>query len=141
MLTRTPMMPKITPRGRLAANLDDEEWEALVTPNGLTARAANPTRSRPRPKKKTDHMLRDEMVLLAVAKKTSTGLELTHTSWIEHEYHTLKTLFDAGADVPRPVARGNSTILMEYVGDVDQPAPLLQDVHLESDEVQPLFDR
>src|SRR5205085_8544144 len=62
MLTRTPMMPKITPRGRLAANLDDEEWEALVTPNGLSARAANPTRSRPRPKKKTDHMLRDEMV-------------------------------------------------------------------------------
>ena len=28
----------------------------------MSARAANPTRSRPRPKKKTDHMLRDEIV-------------------------------------------------------------------------------
>src|SRR6266545_3066506 len=62
MLTRTLMMPKITPRGRLAANLDEDEWDALLQPNGLAARAPNPTRSRPRPKKKTDHMLRDEIV-------------------------------------------------------------------------------
>jgi RIO kinase 1 len=246
-------MPKITPRGRLAANLEDEEWDALLTPAGLSARAANPTRSRPRPKKKTDHMLRDEIVqhggldsaterlgservfnptftaskherewileylgqffddnlitdvlrkvkagkeatvyccsaypsigpdllaakvyrprmfrnlrndvryrqgrslldergkvvrderlLVAVAKKTSAGVELAHTSWLEHEYTTLQALYEAGGDVPRPVARGSSTILMEYIGEVDAPAPLLQDIRLEPDEVQPLFDR
>jgi RIO kinase 1 len=247
------MMPKITPRGRLAANLEDEEWEALLAPAGLSARAANPTRSRPRPKKKTDHMIRDEIVqhagvdsatarvgservfnptftaskherawileylghffddnlitdvlrkvkagkeatvyccsanpstglelvaakvyrprmfrqlrndvryrqgrslldergkvvrderlLVAVAKKTSAGQELAHNSWLEYEYTTLQALYEAGADVPRPVARGNSTILMEYIGDVDAPAPLLQDIRLETDEVKPLFDR
>src|SRR6185295_4827471 len=50
------------PRGRLSANLEDEEWDALLAPANLAARSANPTRSRPRPKKKTDHMIRDEIV-------------------------------------------------------------------------------
>ena len=237
------MMPKITPRGRLAAEMDDDDWDALLAAKGMAASPANPSRSKPRPKKKSDHMVlneivqyggaerasarmgadrvfyptfsssfherewilqylgpfyddnlltdvlrrvkagkeatvyccaanpatgaellaakvyrprmfrqlrndsryrqgrslldergkvvRDERLLAAVAKKTSTGMELTHTSWIEYEYHTLQTLFDAGADVPRPIARGSSAILMEYVGEVDAPAPLLQDVRLE----------
>jgi RIO kinase 1 len=247
------MMPKIATRGRLAANLDDDEWDALLAPIGLSARAANPSRSRPRPKKKTDHMIRDEIaqhagseststrmgadrvfnptfssskherawileylghfyddnllldvlrkvkagkeatvyccsahpstglelvaakvyrprmfrqlrndvryrqgrailddrgkvvrderLLVAVAKKSSTGLALAHTSWLEYEYDTLRQLHEAGGDVPRPLARDNSTILMEYIGEADAAAPLLQEIRLEPDEVEPLFER
>lgn len=85
--------------------------------------------------------VRDEGLLVAIRKKSTIGQEAIHTSWLEHEYQTLLTLHAAGADVPRPVSRGHSTILMEYLGEADAPAPTLHEVRLERDEVQPLFER
>jgi len=86
-------------------------------------------------------VVRDEKLLLAIHKKTSTGQEMVHNSWLEHEFQTLKLLYDAGVDVPRPVSHGNNTILMEYLGDASLSAPALQAVRLEPDEVRPLFER
>jgi len=86
-------------------------------------------------------VVRDERLLLAIQKKSSTGQELVHNSWLEHEFQTLKLLYDAGVDVPRPVSHGNNTILMEYLGDASLAAPALQAVRLDQDEVQPLFRR
>ena len=86
-------------------------------------------------------VVRDERLLVAIQKKTSTGQELVHNSWLEHEFQTLKLLHEAGVDVPRPVSHGNNTILMEYLGDAGLAAPALQAVRLEPDEVQPLFER
>jgi RIO kinase 1 len=86
-------------------------------------------------------VVRDEKLLVAIKKKTSTGQELVHNSWLEHEYQTLRLLYEAGVDVPRPVSHGNNTILMEYLGDAELPAPALQAVRLEPDEARPLFDR
>ncbi len=86
-------------------------------------------------------IVRDERLLVAVKKNTSTGQELAHNSWLEHEFQTLKLLYEAGVDVPRPISHGNNTILMEYLGDAGLPAPALQAVRLEADEAQPLFQR
>jgi RIO kinase 1 len=86
-------------------------------------------------------VVRDERLLVAIQKKSSTGQELVHNSWLEHEFQTLKVLYEAGVDVPRPVSHGNNTILMEYLGDANLAAPALQAVRLDSDEVQPLFER
>lgn len=86
-------------------------------------------------------VVRDEKLLAAVRKKTSTGRELVHTSWLEHEFQTLKLLYAAGVDVPRPVSHGNNTILMEYLGEAGLPAPALQAVRLEPGEAGPLFER
>ena len=85
--------------------------------------------------------VRDGRELVAVAKKTSFGKELAHTSWLEHEYQTLQLLHGAGADVPRPLAHGNSAILMEYMGDAEVPAPTLNEVRLDRSEARPLFER
>ncbi len=86
-------------------------------------------------------VVRDDGLLYAVRKKSTTGKELEHTSWVEHEFQTLLKLYQAGADVPQPVSRGSSTILMEYLGELDAPAPTLHSVTLPRAEVQPLFDR
>jgi RIO kinase 1 len=86
-------------------------------------------------------VVRDERLLVAVKKNTSAGQELAHNSWLEHEFQTLKRLHEAGVDVPRPIARGNNTILMEYLGDASEPAPALVTVELERDEARTLFDR
>ena len=41
---------------------------------------------------------------------------------------------EAGADVPRPLARSGSALLLEYVGDQDGPASMLKDAQLTRDE-------
>jgi RIO kinase 1 len=77
----------------------------------------------------------------AMIKKTSYGKELLHTSWLEHEFNTLKLLHAASADVPQPYACDNNALLMGYVGDEQVPAPTLTSVHLSKEEAQFLYKR
>lgn len=83
----------------------------------------------------------DDGMLHAMAKRSSYGQELLHTSWIEHEYHTLEVLQQAGADTPVPYTRGNNSILMQYVGDENGPAPSLSEVDLDSAEANIVYQR
>lgn len=82
-----------------------------------------------------------ERELKAIMKRTSYGQDLMHTSWIEHEYKTLKCLFDVGCDVPKPYARGHNAILMTYIGDEKTAAPTLNGVKLEISLARDLLDR
>ncbi|MEZ4712012.1 MAG: hypothetical protein R3A44_32800 [Caldilineaceae bacterium] len=50
-----------------------------------------------RPAKKTDHRL-----LRALNKKSNFGVQVSHTSWLMHEFQTLYRLYKAGAAVPNP---------------------------------------
>ncbi len=76
----------------------------------------------------------------AIHQKTRKGKEMKVTSWIEYEYQTMEMLYQAGAHVPRPVAQVGNAILMEYIGEVSQPAPVLQSVTLSQAEARELFD-
>jgi len=76
----------------------------------------------------------------AARKKTRHGRSFNFGSWIGQEYEVLQQLHRAGAHVPRPVAHSGNSILMEYVGDQDGPAPLLKNVSLEKTETRRLFD-
>ena len=86
--------------------------------------------------KKNEHRL-----MRAIGKKSRVGEQVQHTSWLMYEYTTLQTLHQAGADVPEPMAAAENAILMAHIGDAHMAAPTLNTVTLESDEVQPLFDR
>jgi RIO kinase 1 len=86
-------------------------------------------------------IVRGARIKRAIAKKTDFGHEVITFSWIEHEYDMLQALYAAGADVPRPIAHVGNTILMEYLGELNQPAPTLNSVTLTDAEAQPLFDR
>src|SRR5215216_7496139 len=77
----------------------------------------------------------------AMQKRTAYGEELRHQSWIAYEFQTLETLYNAGADVPRPYALEKNAILMGYVGDLEMAAPTLNTMTLDPDEGLPLFDR
>ncbi|HZW04195.1 MAG TPA: RIO1 family regulatory kinase/ATPase, partial [Anaerolineaceae bacterium] len=87
------------------------------------------------------HLVTDDGMLHAMRKKTAYGMELLHTSWIEHEVHTMKLLRAAGGDVPAVFASGNNAILMSYIGDDELGAPTLHEVDLEQHEARALFDR
>jgi RIO kinase 1 len=86
-------------------------------------------------------VVRDGGLLHAVHKKSTIGKEAEHTSWVQYEYQTLLKLWQAGADVPQPISYDKSTILMEYLGELDQPAHTLHSVHLPPEQVRPIFDR
>lgn len=73
------------------------------------------------------------------ARKSEKGRAAQITSWIEHEFRVQHLLYNAGASVPRPLMQIGNAILMEYVGDVGDPAPLLREVTLPREEAQPLF--
>jgi len=87
------------------------------------------------------HELHDDRALHAVSQRTTFGLRVLHTSWIEHEYQTIKLLHHAGADVPKPYANGNNAILMAYIGWDDLAAPTLNTVNLKVSEAQRIFDQ
>jgi RIO kinase 1 len=86
-------------------------------------------------------VIRDDKKLLAIRKKTRYGKELSHTSWLQHEYTTLKTLFNAGVSVPEPIAMGDNAMLMEYFGELDAPAAVLNTVVLSRTEAHSLYER
>lgn len=79
--------------------------------------------------------------LRAMAKKTRFGKDLDLVAWIEHEFQMQKLLYHAGADVPQPVAHRDNSILMAYLGNEYQAAPTLNDVALDRDEAQQLFQQ
>jgi RIO kinase 1 len=77
----------------------------------------------------------------ALRRKTRFGKNLAEASWHHHEYETLRLLYEAGLDVPQPIACSTNVILMEYVGDESAPAPILQNVELSPSELQNIFER
>lgn len=68
------------------------------------------------------------------------GRALQVKSWIEYEYETQRLLFEGGANVARPISHIGNAVLMEYIGAVGDPAPLLKEVRLAQHEARPLFD-
>ena len=76
----------------------------------------------------------------AATRKTEKGRAAQVASWIEYEYLTQRLLYAHGANVPRTFAQVGNAVLMEYIGDLGDPAPRLSDVILEQEEAQPLFD-
>lgn len=75
----------------------------------------------------------------AFANRSRFGREIGHAAWVADEYTTLVTLHAAGARVPQPFMRAGNAILMEYVGDADAPAPLVQHAALDPAEAPRLF--
>lgn len=81
----------------------------------------------------------DARLTKAMEQKSGFGVQVSHTSWLMHEFMTLERLYEAGAAVPKPFFASGNAILMEYIGAPLHAAPTLQGVRLERDEVWPLF--
>jgi RIO kinase 1 len=88
-----------------------------------------------RPVKSTDNRM-----MRAIGKKTAFGQQVSHTSWLMHEYTTLERLHQLGAAVPKPYAANDNALLMSYHGDESTAAPTLNGVRLETREAQRLFE-
>jgi RIO kinase 1 len=77
----------------------------------------------------------------ALQKKTRFGQDLRQSNWLENEVSALRLLHEAGADVPRVYANNDHALLMDYLGDAEWPAPILQNVRLGAREARAIYDR
>ena len=85
--------------------------------------------------------IQDARLRRAFENRTRTGRDVQDTFWAKHEFETLRRLHGAGADVPRPLAQAGHALLMEYVGDVREPSPVLQQAQLPREQARALFER
>ncbi|MBN1668239.1 MAG: hypothetical protein JW862_14195 [Anaerolineales bacterium] len=83
----------------------------------------------------------DERMARAMQKRSEFGKKLMHTSWIEHEYRTLRKLHAAGCDVPQPYASAHNAILMDFIGDERTAAPTLHGNRLSKAQAGRLFEQ
>ncbi len=81
-----------------------------------------------------------DRIVRAIGKKTSFGQQVSHTSWLMHEYQALEELYQAGANVPKPYLAGSNAILMSFVGLDLVAAPTLNTIRLGKQEAMSLFD-
>ena len=79
--------------------------------------------------------------LRAIEKGTGFGRQAMTGVWMSAEYAALKRLSATGADVPRPYAMSGSSILMEFIGNGEGPAPHLHGIDMDEVEAQSLFER
>jgi RIO kinase 1 len=86
------------------------------------------------------HVILDKRWRKAAEQRTRKGKEFLFGSWVWHEWDTLTRLFNAGADVPRPVAQAERCILMEFIGDERGAAPPLNRVSPDCEGAEALFD-
>jgi RIO kinase 1 len=80
-------------------------------------------------------------MLYAMRKKSTYGKHLLHQSWIKHEFNTMRLLYNAGCDIPKPLTSGANSMLMEYIGDEQISAPVLQAITLTPTEAREIGQR
>jgi RIO kinase 1 len=74
-------------------------------------------------------------------QRSSRGQQERVTTWISDEFLVQRRLYETGVDVPRPYAQIGNALLMDYIGDGDEAAPLLREVRLEREEARSLFEQ
>ena len=74
------------------------------------------------------HMAREGRAKRAVQIKSAFGRRVQYGTWIEREWEVLRALDEAGVSVPRPLARGDRAILMEFLGDETRAATPLHEL-------------
>lgn len=77
----------------------------------------------------------------AMNSKTEFGRSVQAGMWVGHEFATMKALYKAGAAIPRPLVSASSALVMEYLGDSQQAAPLLQGADFPQAEALSLFNQ
>lgn len=74
------------------------------------------------------HLARAGRASRAVEAKSAFGRKVQYGTWLAHEWEVLRALHAAGASVPRPLACGERAILLPFLGDQMQAAPLLHEI-------------
>jgi len=75
----------------------------------------------------------------AIERMSAHGRRLLQDRWTGHEHHVMSRLWQAGLNVPYPIAYGDDVFDLEYVGDDIQAAPQLNAARLGRRELGDAF--
>lgn len=90
---------------------------------------------------RTGRVILNARTARAVARGSRFGREAAEGLWAAEEWSALERLHEAGAPVPRPVARTATSILMEFCGDADGAAPQLRQAHPPAADARAITER
>lgn len=77
----------------------------------------------------------------AIDQGSKTGLDAHQILWVGEEFRQMKSLFEKGVPVPRPIAQSGLVIVMEFIGEDGIAAPRISDLDLEKDEAEEAFSQ
>jgi RIO kinase 1 len=83
----------------------------------------------------------DSRTTRALRKRSRYGRRLDATAWCRYEVRMLDALHEAGVEVPRVLTSSSNAILMEYVGNEVEGAPILHAVAFDPPDAEILLDR
>lgn len=63
------------------------------------------------------------------------------SAWTRKEFRNLKRAEEVGVRVPHPFATRDNILIMELIGERDNPAPQLKNIDLEPDEARRVFNK
>ncbi len=75
----------------------------------------------------------------AIERMSTYGKRLLQDRWTGHEFEVMTRLWNAGLNVPFPIAYADDVFDLEYVGDDRQAAPQLQAARLGRDQLVDAF--
>jgi RIO kinase 1 len=74
-----------------------------------------------------------------ISRGSSFAKKAVHENWVKREYVLLKKLYELGAGVPAVYDWTATSILMDFIGDKNNPAPRLVDVTISKDVAKKYF--
>ena len=78
----------------------------------------------------------------AMATRTGFGRAVIASQWAAAEFAALARLWNAGVPVPYPVQSGDTSLLLEFIGDASgEAAPRLAELRPDPDELDDLFEQ
>ena len=86
------------------------------------------------------HMAREGRAKRAVQTKSAFGKKVQYGTWLYEEWDVMKVLYEAGADVPKPLALGERAILMQFLGDESGAALMLQETSPDRETTARIID-
>jgi len=77
----------------------------------------------------------------AVERMSTYGKHLLQDRWTDHEFDVMRRLWEAGTNVPYPIAFANDALDLQYLGDFDGVAPQVAAARLGDDELDVAYDQ
>jgi RIO kinase 1 len=72
----------------------------------------------------------------ATQKRTNRGVKFLADLRIKREFNLLTKIYKSTQNIPKPIFQAENSILMEYIGDNQSPAPRLNDILLSESQAQ-----
>lgn len=76
----------------------------------------------------------------AILQKNKVGKDFVQKGWVKREYNMLSKLYDVGCSLPKPLEFTTNALVMEYLGDEINVAPIIKSIELSGDEARVSFD-